>query len=60
MSFFQEFIDYVKADEDIVQDRLDICKSCEFLTSKFRCTQCGCFMKLKTKLAPMKCPVGKW
>jgi hypothetical protein len=60
MNFFQEFAGYIKADDDIVQDRLDVCKSCEFLTPKFRCTQCGCFMKIKARLAPVKCPVGKW
>lgn len=39
--------------------RLDICKSCEFYVSE-RCTQCGCFMAVKTYLKAANCPVGKW
>ena len=60
MNFFQEFKNYLKADSDIIKDRIDHCKNCEFLTKKFRCTQCGCFMKVKTLLAHSKCPIGKW
>ena len=60
MSFFQEFVDYVKADEDIVKERRELCQQCPFLTNSYRCTQCGCFMKIKTTLGPAKCPIGRW
>ena len=60
MSFLTEFIDYVAVDDDILLERINHCKSCEFITPHFRCTQCGCFMKIKTKLGPAKCPIGKW
>ena len=60
MNFFKEFQNYFKADKDIIMDRVKQCKGCEFITPKFKCTRCGCFMKLKTLLAHAKCPIGKW
>jgi hypothetical protein len=29
-------------------------------TENLVCKKCSCFMKLKTRVARMKCPVGKW
>ena len=43
-------------DQDIIDKRLEICNSCEFLTDNNRCEKCGCFMKLKTKLKGVVCP----
>lgn len=41
--------------------RLDICMSCEHLfKAASQCKKCGCFVKVKTRLAPFKCPVDKW
>jgi hypothetical protein len=60
MEFLKHFFHYLKADKDIVRDRINYCKNCEFLTPKFRCIKCGCFMKLKTLLSSSKCPIGKW
>lgn len=40
--------------------RWSICMACDRLTENKRCTQCGCFMEIKSKLAGMKCPLGKW
>lgn len=41
--------------------RLAVCTSCPSLI-KFthQCRECGCFMKLKTKLQKAECPLGKW
>ena len=60
MGFYKEFISYLKADQDIVAKRVDYCKKCPYITSKFKCTKCGCFMKLKTLIALARCPIGKW
>jgi len=47
--------------ENIRQDRLSICKSCEFLIeSTVQCAKCGCFLAIKTKWATEKCPIDKW
>ena len=47
-------------DGEVLQERWDACNGCEFLTEKLRCKKCGCFMRLKTRIARMKCPMGKW
>ena len=47
-------------EEEVLQERWDACNSCEFLTENLVCKKCSCFMKLKTRVARMKCPVGKW
>ena len=47
-------------DQDIIDKRWDICKGCEFLTEKNRWEKCGCFMKVKTRVATASCPIGKW
>ena len=46
-------------DEEVLKMRWDICSSCEFLNNN-KCEKCGCFMKVKHKLAMAKCPIGKW
>lgn len=41
--------------------RMDLCAKCEFLIAESsRCSKCGCFMNVKTRLDASKCPVGKW
>ena len=46
-------------DEDVLKMRWDLCLGCEFLKDD-SCLECGCFMKVKHKLAQAKCPIGKW
>ena len=46
-------------DEDVLKMRWDLCSSCEFLKDD-KCSKCGCFMKVKHKLALASCPEGKW
>ena len=43
-----------------VNHRWATCQACPELTDANRCKQCGCFMKLKTKVKAAKCPIGKW
>lgn len=45
---------------EVAAERYTICTACPKLTEKFRCTECGCFMKKKTQLAQSSCPIGKW
>ena len=47
-------------DEEILSERWSMCLECEFLTDMNKCEKCGCFMKVKHKLARAKCPIGKW
>ena len=46
-------------DEEVLKMRWDLCSGCEFLKDD-KCDKCGCFMKVKHKLAIASCPVGKW
>ena len=46
-------------DEDVLKMRWDLCTGCEFLNDN-KCEKCGCFMKVKHKLAMASCPLGKW
>ena len=46
-------------DEEVLKMRWDICSGCEFLNND-KCEKCGCFMKVKHKLAMASCPIGKW
>lgn len=46
---------------EIYKDRISICKSCIFYFKPTgTCTDCGCFMKIKARLAPMECSQKKW
>ena len=48
-------------DQEIIDKRWDECQKCEFLFKPTgSCKKCGCFMKVKTKVAHASCPVGKW
>ena len=50
---------------DEAESRINICrgvgddKPCAFW-AKDKCTKCGCFLVLKTKLRTGSCPIGKW
>ena len=51
----------VKAPEDVIKSRQDICAGCEFLDKeKNKCSKCGCYYKVKITLAQEKCPIDKW
>lgn len=47
-------------DDEVIKARWDLCSSCEFLMDDERCKQCGCFMRVKHKMAVASCPIGKW
>lgn len=42
-------------------DRAKICASCpELIKATWTCKKCGCFMKVKTRIAKSSCPLDKW
>jgi len=46
---------------NVYEDRLEICKSCVYYFKPTgTCKDCGCFMKIKARLAPMGCGQKKW
>ena len=47
--------------DEVYKDRISICKSCiYYFKPTGTCKDCGCFMKLKARLAPMECGQRKW
>lgn len=47
--------------EEKRKERLSTCEQCpRFVKLTSQCMECGCIMKLKTKLAHATCPLGKW
>jgi hypothetical protein len=48
------------ADKETQNGRYDLCKDCIYFTAAKTCTQCGCFMPVKSKLLHAQCPIGKW
>tara|TARA_B100001250_G_scaffold411522_1_gene440398 strand:- start:1199 stop:1576 length:378 start_codon:yes stop_codon:yes gene_type:complete len=61
---------HVIVPQKVAEERWEICKQCPQLlydevnpdTDKKdgRCTECGCFMNVKTHYATAECPIGKW
>ncbi|WP_346274994.1 DUF6171 family protein [Leptospira santarosai] len=52
-----------KSDTKFYDKRLEICLSCTLILKGFlseRCSICGCFVRLKTKLKSETCPIGTW
>jgi len=46
---------------DVYEDRIAICKECiYYFKPTGTCKDCGCFMKIKARLAPMSCSQKKW
>ena len=46
---------------DVYEDRIAICRDCIFYFKPTgTCKDCGCFMKIKARLAPMGCSQKKW
>jgi len=42
-------------------ERYAICEKCpRFFKITAQCKECGCFMKIKTKMPDQECPLGKW
>lgn len=56
---------FLKASKKQINERLEICKGCEFWDSRAwngtgKCTKCGCSTYAKLRLKTEKCPIGKW
>jgi hypothetical protein len=47
------------ASKEIIEKRMDICRSCEFITGS-KCFHCGCNLPIKVGLVVAECPMGKW
>lgn len=53
------------ASKQQLDNRLSICKSCEFwdrfgFGGTGKCKKCGCSTQAKLRMATSKCPIDKW
>jgi len=49
------------ASENLADARMQACLDCpKLLRATHQCRECGCFMKIKTKLLHATCPLDKW
>jgi len=45
----------------VANERMSICEQCDhFKPMTGQCEICQCYMKLKTTMANMRCPLDKW
>lgn len=50
-----------RVDTEVSLSRYAICEGCpSFFNVSKQCKECGCFMKIKTKIDTATCPLGKW
>jgi len=51
----------LKTSDRTYNARISLCNACpHFRKSLSQCKKCGCFMKIKAKIAFTRCPVGNW
>lgn len=61
MGFFDLFKRGNRVPEEVRQYRLDMCHMCpSLIKATGQCGECGCIVKLKTKLQDERCPLDKW
>jgi len=50
----------ILAGDEEKERRMNVCRKCRHMSSKGRCSQCGCFIVFKSGLKTEECPIGKW
>jgi hypothetical protein len=45
---------------EVKQQRINSCKTCDHYTKIKFCSLCKCFMPAKTWLSVVECPIKKW
>jgi hypothetical protein len=44
-----------------IATRMEICRACEFFfPDQDRCSKCGCYSAMKSRLRSQHCPIAKW
>ena len=46
-------------DDDLYAYRLQQCQSCSYLEYQTTCLKCGCYVRIRAKLADAACPLSK-
>jgi hypothetical protein len=58
LDFANPDTEYAPVDE--IAHRIKICEGCDKFLKTKQCSECGCFMPLKTRLLHAQCPLDKW
>lgn len=58
-SYLRQLPGEAKAEEDLYQERLLICRECDFLYEAM-CRACGCYVELRAAMKKNRCPYEKW
>jgi hypothetical protein len=45
---------------EVIARRMKTCEDCDKYLATKQCSECGCFMPLKTRLQHAVCPLNKW
>ena len=48
------------AEHELIEQRINICNTCEHLSAIRNCKICGCLVDGKVRLKGSTCPIGKW
>jgi hypothetical protein len=46
--------------DEVYNERMEICESCEHFTEQKTCKLCTCHMQTKCQWASSECPIKKW
>ena len=47
--------------KEYIKTRIKICETCSsLLKPTYTCKECGCFMRIKTRIKRAGCPLNKW
>lgn len=57
--YIQNLDEDIKADTNLYEERLKICKNCDYLTDGM-CRACGCFVELRAAISSNSCSYDKW
>lgn len=62
---FKKLLNDLHEDYELSKERLEICKTCNFLHNNgndklIRCNKCGCLLTIKTLFKSQSCPISKW
>jgi hypothetical protein len=59
-SISTRFEDFGITDQSLASARMESCTSCDKYTTNKTCSQCGCYLPIKTALIKASCPLNKW
>jgi len=51
----------IKLPKKQAEERMKICMTCpQYVADENRCSLCGCYLRVKIRIATESCPINKW